>query len=51
MCTSDDPIYVRRPSSFLEFNFELTYMPGFDPSDELLYQITVPMSAEPEAIF
>ena len=43
MCTSDDPINVSRPSSFPEFDFESTHMPGFDLSNKLLYQITVPI--------
>ena len=48
--TSYDPICVKRSSSFPEFNFESTYIPGFNPPDEMLYQITVPMSTETELI-
>ena len=46
----DGLIHAKRPSSFLEFGFESTYMPGFGPSDKLLYQITVSMSTEKEPI-
>ena len=28
---ANDPIHVNRNLSFLEFNFESTYIPGFDP--------------------
>ena len=31
---------------FLEFKSESTYIPGFDPSDELSFQITVPLTTE-----
>ena len=41
-------LLVQRPLSFLEFDFKSTYIPGFDPSDKFLYQITVPLSTEPE---
>ena len=47
--TQDDPIHVKRPASFLEFDFESTYIPRFDLSDELLYQIEVPLSTETES--
>ena len=45
---ADDPIHVKRPTSLLEFNFKYTYMPGFDPSDKLLYQIIMPVLTDPE---
>ena len=48
--TLDDPIYATRPSSFLKFDFKSTYMPLFNPSDEPLHQITVPMLTEKEYI-
>ena len=38
---------MKRPSSFLEFDLESTYMPGFDLSDVLLYQIAMPLPTEP----
>ena len=40
---------MKRSLTFLEFNIDSTYMPQFDPSDEHLYQITVPLSIEPES--
>ena len=45
---TSDPIPVKRPSSFLEFNFKFTGMPGFCPSDDLLYQIMVPILTDKE---
>ena len=45
-------IYIKRMlynTSFPDFNFESTYMPGLDPSDDLLYQIAAPLSTEPES--
>ena len=45
-----DPICAKRPSSFLQLDFKSNYLPGFDPSDELLYQITVPISTEEKSI-
>ena len=38
---ADDPIWAKRPLSFQEFEFKSTYIPEFDPSYELWYQITV----------
>ena len=48
--TSDEPIHANRPSSFPEFDFKSTYKPEFVSSEELIYQITVPLSTEPEPI-
>ena len=45
---ADDPTHAKIPLSFLEFDINSTYMAGLDPSDGLLYQITVPISTEPE---
>ena len=46
--TLDDPTHAKRPSSFPEFDFRFTYILGFNLSDDLLYQIAVPLSIEPE---
>ena len=32
---------MKRPSSSLEYDFKSAYMPGFNPSDGLLYKISV----------
>ena len=40
----DDNINEKR--SFLVFDFESTYMLGCDPSHELSYQTTLPLSIE-----
>ena len=37
----DDTARVRRPTSFPDFDWHSTYIPGMDPSDELLYQVAV----------
>ena len=39
---------MKRSLFFLELNFVSTFIPGFDPSDELSYQITTPVSIEPK---
>ena len=39
---------MKRTLSFLESDFEFTYIQGFDPSDEFLYQIKVPLFTEPK---
>ena len=42
-------LFMQRDSSlFPKFDFKPTHMPGFEPSDEFLYQITVPFSTESE---
>ena len=46
--SSDELICVKIQST-LEFNFKSTYMPGFNPSDEVLYQIVMSLSTEPES--
>ena len=48
--SSYDPIHAKIFSTFLKFDFKSMYMPRFNLSDELLDQITVPMSAETEPI-
>ena len=32
---------MKRPLPFPEFDVEFTYIPGFDPSDELSYQLKI----------
>ena len=32
---------MKKPLSFPEFDVEFTYIPGFDPSDELSYQLKI----------
>ena len=42
-------LYFQRPSSFPNFDFESTYVLGFDPVNQLLHQVAVPMLAEEES--
>ena len=48
--TLDKAIHAKRPNFFLKSDFELTYMVGFDQSDNLFYQMAVLMSTEKEPI-
>ena len=45
---SYDPILAKRPSSFPDFNYEATYISGFDPSDKFLYQVTLLLTTKPK---
>ena len=38
--SSGDPVSTKKPTPFLEFVLQATYVPGTDPVDELLYQVT-----------
>ena len=42
-------LFTLRPSSFPELDFKSTLIAGFDPSNELLYQIAVTFLTEPES--
>ena len=43
---ADDLNHAKGPLSFQEYDLEFTYMPGVYSSDELLCQITMPLSNE-----
>ena len=50
VCTADNPICAKRPSYNPDFYFKSMYTLGLHLSDELFYQITVPISTETEQI-
>ena len=45
---ADDSTQAKRPLSFREFYFKSTYITGFDLSDELSYQVKIPLTTKPE---
>ena len=45
--SSDDPVHAKRTYTFLEFHFKTIYVSQFDPTDQYLYQVTVPTVADP----
>ena len=46
--SSDDRLHVKGPSSFFTFDFNSAYVCGFNPLDQLLCKVAVPVSSEKE---